>query len=101
MFFENNVELYISSVTTFEIYNGLNAKNRQLIDIIFSRIIEIPFNNNIAKQASTIYSDLRKRNQIIEIRDIFIAASAIKNDLSVATKNVKHFNRIDNLSVVK
>ncbi len=100
-YFEKDYKIYISTITTFEIYNGLNKINQDLIDIIFKRLYEINFDNSIAKQASIIYNDLKKRNKIIEIRDIFIAASAIIYKLPVASKNLKHFKRIKNLVVVE
>ena len=100
-YFENDYQIYISSITTFEIYTGLNEVNKKLINIIFKKFHEINFDNSIAKNASTIYNDLKKQNQIIEIRDIFIAASAIQYKLPIATKNLKHFSRIKNLNIAE
>lgn len=37
---------------------------------------------------------------MIEFRDIFIAATAIANNLPLLTLNEKHFSRVDNLSLV-
>lgn len=92
---------YVSTITTFEIYNGLNEINRDLINIIFKRFYKISFDNKTAKNASIIYNNLKKLNKIIEIRDIFIAASAITHKLPIATKNLKHFKRIKNLMFVE
>ena len=100
-YFKKDCKIYISTITTFEIYNGLNEINKNLIDIIFKRLHKINFDNKVAKKASVIYNDLKKQNQIIEIRDIFIAASAITYNIPIATKNQKHFSRIKNLDIAE
>ena len=96
-FFNNDFEVFISTVTTFEIYNGINQENIKLVNTLFSRLIPISFNSQIAKYSSVIYNELRTENKIIEIRDIFIAATAIDCKLPLSTLNTKHFNRVKNL----
>lgn len=46
-----------------------------------------------------IKADLVKRGLIIDDFDISIAGTAIKNDLTVVTDNIKHFSRIEGLKV--
>lgn len=99
-FFRDDYEIFISAITTFEIYNGINPNNIKLIDIIFERIQTISFNNQIAKFSSIIYNELKSENKIIEISDIFIAATAIYKLIPLATLNIKHFNRIRNLILI-
>lgn len=48
---------------------------------------------------SVVIDHFRKKNKIIEFRDIFIAATAITNDMPLSTLNVKHFERIDDLEL--
>jgi predicted nucleic acid-binding protein len=43
---------------------------------------------------------LKKRSQLIPTDDILIAATAISNNLPLATINVKDFSRIENLSLL-
>jgi predicted nucleic acid-binding protein len=42
----------------------------------------------------------RKRKQIA-LADLFIAATAISNQLSFATLNRKHFDRIEELNIIE
>jgi len=49
--------------------------------------------------AAEVYHDLRKRNKMIEFRDLFIAATAIAHDLPVLTLNKKHFERIKGIEI--
>ena len=58
------------------------------------------FDQAVAKKAALIYQQLRKANQLIEFRDIFIAATALINQLPVLTKNAKHFQRIQHLKTI-
>ena len=49
---------------------------------------------------SKIAKKLKSDNRIIEFSDIFIAATAIANNMPLSTLNVKHFERIDDLELV-
>ena len=88
----------MSSITLFELLSG--AKNEQHfedIKIISNWIETIYLDDEIAKLSAMIYRDLKKGNQLIEFRDIFIAATAQHHQFSLATLNVKHFDRIQGL----
>jgi len=61
------------------------------------RITILPFDEDVARCAAGIYQYLRKSNQLIEFRDIFIAATCIAYNYPLKTANTKHFNRIENL----
>ena len=74
-----------------------NPEKLNDIRILTDDIPVLSFNETVAKEAADIYHKLRKSNKIIEFRDIFIAATAIVNNFSVKTLNVKHFNRIPNI----
>ncbi len=93
-----------SAITRYEILRGLKIKDahKQIsqFEIICgnSRILEI--NDKIIVRALDIYADLYQRGQIIGDADIFIAATALENNLAVVTNNESHFNRITNLRVL-
>ena len=59
----------------------------------------LPFDSKVAVRASSIFKDRKSKNQIIEFRDIFIAATAIANNLPISTLNVAHFNRVKDLEI--
>lgn len=44
---------------------------------------------------------LKSSNKLIEIPDIFIGATALANNMGIATLNKKHFERIPGLSIVE
>jgi tRNA(fMet)-specific endonuclease VapC len=93
--------LCISTITIFELYNGASNSNlTQDIERILKNIEIIDFNLSIALEASKIYKELLYENKMIEFRDIFIAATAIANQVPVDTLNVKHFERIKGVILI-
>lgn len=94
-------ECNVSSITVFEQYNGASSgKHYQILDTIFKRINTVEFTFKTAITASDIYKTLKNNNKLIEFRDILIAASSISENIPLATLNIKHFERIDNLILI-
>jgi len=90
----------ISSITKYEIYSG--ATQGQLIfwDKILQAVQVIPFDEFAVNTAVEINAGLKLKRKQIDIADLFIAATALVNDLAIATLNRKHFERIDKLKIV-
>jgi len=96
----NNAELYISSVTLYELYMGATNPQKWVdVKMLTDDIPVLPFTKTTSEKAAIIYQDLRKENKIIEFRDIFIAATAMAHGLPVLTKNKKHFTRVKGLKL--
>lgn len=97
-----DTELYISAVTLYELLMGAKDQEKKKdVKIVTEPTIILPFNESVAEQAGEIYHDPRKKNKMIEFRDLFIGATALAYDLPVLTKNLKHFERIDGLKLVQ
>jgi tRNA(fMet)-specific endonuclease VapC len=93
-------QIYISSVTIYELLMGANTPDKiKDIKILTEDIPVLPFNEDVANKAAEVYHQLRQKNQIIDFRDIFIAATCIINNCPLKTLNKKHFDRIIGLSV--
>lgn len=91
----DNVPLYISAVSLYELHMGATSPVRLNDVFTITEDLEVlPYNGQIAVKASQIYHSLRRSNQMIEFRDIFIAATCIANELPIVTLNKKHFERI-------
>ena len=94
----NQYECIISTVTVFELYSGAkSSEHREAIDDILEFVDIIDFDSIQAKISSDIFQKLKKENQLIEFRDIFIASCAISQKLSLVTFNTDHFIRIEEL----
>ncbi|MGH7453674.1 MAG: type II toxin-antitoxin system VapC family toxin, partial [bacterium] len=92
--------LYISVITYFELLCG--AKSEALLNdtVQLLELFEIiDFSESEAKNAANIFQDLKSRNLMIGLADIFIAATAIDHDLPLATLNLTHFERISALQL--
>lgn len=60
----------------------------------------LPFTDTVAQKAAGLYHKLKLSNQMIEFRDIFIAATCIVHELPIVTLNKKHFKCIDGLKIL-
>lgn len=95
-----NQDRYISAVTMYELYMGATTREKKRdVEELTEGFSVLPFTDSIAKKAAEIYHKLRVSNQMIEFRDIFIAATCIVNELPIVTLNKKHFKRVDGLKI--
>lgn len=91
----------ISSITEYEIYRGASLEQVPFWNNLLLRIQVLPFDKSASRIAVDINRELKSKRKQIEIADLFIAATAIANNLPFATLNKKHFDRIDNLSIIE
>ena len=96
-----DTEIYISSITVFELFAGAtNTDKRRDLQILIGDLPTLSFSPEVAKLAAEIHQKLKRSNKLIEIRDLFIAATALKHNQPLLTKNIKHFSRIEQLTLV-
>lgn len=94
-------DLFVSSITVFELYAGAtDERKKKDIENIISTAEVIPFSTDIAKEAGELYISLKKENRILEIRDIFIAATAATFNIPIVTLNRDHFERIKKIELL-
>lgn len=94
----------ISVITYLEIEYGIKKsyhpekKKEEFNNFINEFSIEIiPINVNIVEEFIKLKINLEKQRQPLADFDLFIAATAISNILSLVTRNTKHFKRIKDL----
>ena len=95
----------ISLITFGEIYEGIYfGRDPQRSEAVFRQFLRSmdvpPLNRSIMQQFARIRGDLRRKGQIIGEPDILIAATAIYHDLTLHTRNRKHYERIPGLKAV-
>ncbi|MGY3213678.1 type II toxin-antitoxin system VapC family toxin [Mucilaginibacter sp. HD30] len=96
-----STELFISSISLYELYMGATTIDKeQHMKTLTEGFTILPFTNHVAIKSAKIYQQLKAKNQMIEFRDIFIAATCIVNDLPIVTLNIKHFDRIAELRIM-
>lgn len=90
----------ISSVTEYEIYRGALLGQIAFWDNLLKKIEVLPFDKAASRIAVDINAELRRKRKQIDIADLFIAATAVANNLKLATLNKKHFNPIKALTLM-
>jgi tRNA(fMet)-specific endonuclease VapC len=93
--------LGISSITEFEIRRGIKIMNADFTEKLLENFKILPFDSTCAKKASTIYINLRAKNKLIDFPDLTIGATALAHEIPLATHNISHFNRIEDLVIYK
>jgi tRNA(fMet)-specific endonuclease VapC len=90
----------ISAITKYEIYSGANQSQVEFWNKVLQAITIIPFNEAVVDTAVNINNNLKRKRKQIDIADLFIAATAITYNLPFSTLNRKHFERIDELTII-
>jgi predicted nucleic acid-binding protein len=93
-------KILISTVVRYEVLCGASDDQLDYWRTIFDGVEILVFDSTIADTARQIYRQLKQNRCLIGLADILIAATAITNDLPLATLNRKHFERIDKLRLV-
>lgn len=75
------------------------GRRERFVERILSMVPVLPFTLEVARTHSRIWADLQKRGEIIGAHDLVIAATALTHDMTVLTKDRRHFGRIEALKV--
>ena len=95
----------VSALTRMEVDYGLalNAARAKtltpLLDVFFSSIATIPFDEADAQAAAAIRAALKIQGQPIGAYDVLIAGTGLARGLVVVTSNVGEFKRVSGLHV--
>jgi predicted nucleic acid-binding protein len=89
----------ISVVAKMEVLYGVPAEMIEYWNTVFAEIESVPFTDEMVAKSHEIILDLKRKNCLIEMEDVMIAATAIVQNLHLATLNRKHFERIEGLKL--
>jgi len=96
-------QINLSIITYYEIVSGLKHKDarRQLGSFLefAQRNVILPLTKRSVTISAERYADLRKQGQSVDDIDLLIAGVALANNLVLATRNRKHFGRIEGLEI--
>jgi len=90
----------ISVITKYEIYAGATGSQLEFWDTVLQSVKVMPLDETCVNSAVSVNTLLKKKRKQIDFADLLIASTAIANDLPLATLNIKHFERIENLQLV-
>jgi len=96
---------FTSAVVIGELFKGAfrsAARDRHLQNIddrILPMVTVLPYDKAVARVFGRIRADLEERGEPLADADLQIAATAIHHDLVLVTGNLRHFERIGDLSI--
>lgn len=94
-------DLFTSAVVEFELYAGASDSQKQRdIEELLAWCVVLPLTSDVAQSAAAVYRQMKRTNQLIDVRDIFIAATALTHELPVMTLNQNYFNRVSGLQLM-
>jgi tRNA(fMet)-specific endonuclease VapC len=95
-------EIALSTVVQYELYSGSHHSRRrreQVEGIEALPLPLLPFNSEDARAAGEIRADLKRKGTPIGPYDLLIAGQARARGLTVVTRNVGEFRRVEGLKV--
>ncbi|MCX9083257.1 MAG: type II toxin-antitoxin system VapC family toxin [Candidatus Methanoperedens sp.] len=101
---EKKQELATTDINAFELYFGAynsSKKERNIVSAkgLLKTLILLHTNEDIMETAGRIFSEMRAKGKMIEIRDLLIAAITLQNGYKLLTNNRDHFIWIDGLAL--
>lgn len=105
--------IHITSITIYEIGIGLERTRRKISEQRYKELYKswmefisgmeiFSLNFKEAEKAAEIYDILESRGQLIDDNDILIIGIMLSNGINqIITKNVKHFEKIEQIKVIK
>lgn len=97
---------FISIITYAEVYEGVYYnQNPQQQEQAFGQFLQaasvVGISEEVAQVWATIRGSLRRTGLLIPPADLFIAATAVFHDLTLVTRNLKHFDRVPDLKLLQ
>jgi len=80
-----------SVLSKAELITGTRSSERHKVQSLFDRIDWVPVSESLAEDAGVLASQFRASHQGVDMTDYVIAATAIRLDADLLTRNVKHF----------
>ncbi len=102
-------EIVLSCIAVIELEHGLcrartteqAARRRAYLDTVYTAIPVEPFTRDMAQLAAKIDADARQLGCTIPFADLMIGATALHFGYAVGTRNLRHFQMIPNLPVIR
>lgn len=95
-------EVTLNAISYFETQRGLKpeaVRKRLLFEALLSEANVLDLDRPALDISASIYQDLRRIGTPLEDADILIAGIALAHDATLATRNLRHFGRIEGLSL--
>jgi len=94
-------EFQISAITEYGVYSGATTAQLPFWDDLLQKSKSITFRQRCCETGSNSKQAIKTQSQTNCLADLFIAATALANNLPFSTLNRKHFDRIDGLNIIE
>ena len=103
--FLKDKSIAFTTITAFELFLGAEIskkydQNMKAIKSLIQQFPVLPLSIKSSYIAASIYSDLQKKGQMIELNDIYIAAVTLEHGAELATDNINHYQRVSQLKII-
>jgi tRNA(fMet)-specific endonuclease VapC len=92
--------LYLPFVVAGELAAGTSLRDRDRWERFVAPLFVLESSPEVSWQYGRAYRHLRDNGQLIGTNDLWIAATALANQMPVVTRNVEHYRRVPGLEVV-
>lgn len=99
--FSENEDLAISVITKYELMLGSNPQQDLFWIALLQKVNVISLDESIIDETVRIKKELRTKNQEIGLADMLIAATAKFHQFKLATLNINHFKRVNQLQILE
>jgi predicted nucleic acid-binding protein len=91
-------DLRITHVTLWELYQGVYKSSRpetglKQTEELLEFFNVIPFTQGIARRFGNLVNDLKRQGTPVGVMDTLIAGVALENNLTIVTRNRKHYEK--------
>ena len=91
---------YITFTIAGELAAGASMQEREVWERFVAPFHVLPSTAEVAWQYGRVYQHLKDNGVLIGGNDIWIAASALANQMPLVTRNVSHFRRVPGIEVL-
>jgi len=93
-------------INAFELFLGAYLSERRDVNLmmvreLLSNLELLEFDLRSCEKAGSIVAGLRRRGELIGVRDLLIAGIALRFEETLLTRNIEHFSRVKVLKVEK
>lgn len=99
--FSENEDLAISVITKYELMLGSNTQQDLFWIALLQKVNVISLDESVIDETVRIKKELRAKNQEIGLADMLIAATAKFHQFKLATLNINHFKRVNQLQILE
>jgi tRNA(fMet)-specific endonuclease VapC len=97
----------LSAITASELLHGVEraegaqrrARRAAFIESLLETFEILPIDLEVSRVHARIWADLRARRELIGANDVLIAATPLSHGLSIATRNVRDFARVESHTI--